>query len=102
MINKSLSSYYLPFDNSNGAIVKKVVTGKLWLFLVLAIIGPRASSATTIMANAFIEHPSFITDEKSMAEYEEDVRMWSRLTSLKPENHAEAIVFVLGKQKHPI
>ena len=37
-----------------------------------------------------------------MAEYEEDVRMWSRLTSLKPENHAEAIVFVLGKQKHPI
>ena len=37
-----------------------------------------------------------------MAEYEEDVLMWSRLTSLPKEKQAEAIVFFLGKQKHPI
>ena len=37
-----------------------------------------------------------------MAEYEEDVLMWSRLTSLSKEKHAEANVFILGKQKHPI
>ena len=53
-------------------------------------------------SNGFNEPPSFISDEKSMAEYEEDVPMWSRLTTLQPEVHAEAIVFHLGKQKHPI
>ena len=37
-----------------------------------------------------------------MAEYEADLRMWSRLTSLKPEQHAEAVVFYLGKQKNQI
>ena len=52
--------------------------------------------------SSFNEPPSFISDDKSMAEYEEDVMMWSRLTSVKPENQAEAIVFFLGKQKHPV
>ena len=53
-------------------------------------------------SSLFNEPPSFISDEKTMAEYEEDVMMWSRLTSLPKEKHAEAIVFFLGKQKHPI
>ena len=57
---------------------------------------------TKMASNGFNEPPSFISDEKSMAEYEEDVLMWSRLTTLQPEVHAEAIVFHLGKQKHPI
>ena len=53
-------------------------------------------------SSVFNEPPSFISDEKTMAEYEEDVLMWSRLTSLPKEKQAEAIVFFLGKQKHPI
>lgn len=53
-------------------------------------------------SNAFTEPPSFISEEKTMAEYRADVEMWSRLTSLKPSQQAEAIVFFLGKQKNPI
>ena len=53
-------------------------------------------------SNIFNEPPSFVSEDKSMAEYEADLRMWSRLTSLKPEQHAEAVVFYLGKQKNQI
>ena len=48
-------------------------------------------------SNSFQEPPSFISEEKPMAEYEEDVLMWSRLTTLKPELHAEAIVILANK-----
>ena len=61
-----------------------------------------SSKTNKIMANTFTEPPSFISDDKSMAEYEADVEMWSRLTSITPELQAEVIVFHLGRQEHPV
>ena len=49
-------------------------------------------------SSVFNELPFFISDEKTMAEYEEDVLM----RSLPKEKNVEAIVSFLGKQKHPI
>ena len=70
---------------------------------ISSLLGPgRFCKETKMSGSSFNEPPSFISDDKSMVEYEEDVMMWSRLTSVKPENQAEAIVFFLGKQKHPV
>ena len=68
----------------------------------LAIVVVWTTKQIAMASNIFNEPPSFVSEDKSMAEYEADLRMWSRLTSLKPEQHAEAVVFYLGKQKNQI
>ena len=62
------------------------------------------SSSDDEMANkqANVNPPSFIGPEKSFSQYKKDVKLWSRLTTVKPELQAELIVYTLDGHKSGI
>ena len=62
------------------------------------------SSSDDEMANkqANVNPPSFIGPEKSFSQYKKDVKLWSRLTTVKPDLQAELIVYSLDGHKSGI
>ena len=47
-----------------------------------------------------LEPPSFISANKSYAQYEKDLKQWLRLTSLDKKLQAELVVYKLGEPNH--
>ena len=42
-----------------------------------------------------IKPPSFVSDTKTYAEYKEDLKRWSRLTTLEKKHQADMVVYYL-------
>ena len=49
-----------------------------------------------------LEPPSFISANKSYAQYEKDLKQWSRLTSLDKKLQAELVVYKLENHESKI
>ena len=47
------------------------------------------------MAQVNIEPPSFVCETKTYAEYKEDLKRWSRLTSLEKKHQADMVIYRL-------
>ena len=83
-------------DEETGVVtpIKEQIDNKT---LVAAAIAAELSSLR--MSRSNMEPPTFISDNKSYAEYKSDLRMWSRITSLDKKIQAETVVYRL--EGHP-
>ena len=57
------------------------------------------SLKTAGMANRYFEPPAFVDEKRSYSQYKEDLRMWSRITSIAKKDQAETAVYAL--RDHP-
>ena len=53
-------------------------------------------------SNYLLEPPSFVSDTKKFSQYEKDLRLWSRLTTVKKDLQAELVVYRLDGHKSGI